>query len=227
MSTGEGLMRIRIWGVVAALVWSCPLYVVAAEPAVALPPLPLSPDGQRYFPENLRHQVLHCPTFLTNLPPLTVMDEMREGFISEFLTAMKEPSLSHNERYAAKSGRSVVRFSWMASFRAPVTVRLEWVTSGKMHLVAHMLSSKASRRVDRDLTPAEVGDMNRLFARIGLWNQPSAICDDGLDGSQWLFEGADGAGYHLVRRFSPQNGPVREAGLAMLKLTGWKFKEIY
>ncbi len=165
---------------------------------------------------------------------MTVMDEWREGITSEFLAAAREPSLAKYAQDIAKSRGSAVRLTWLRSFDEPVTVRLEWAASGRMHLTARMLSGKGGygpgkikQRMDRDLSPAEAEGMNRLFARVGLWSQPTAICDAGLDGAEWLFEGADTIGYHLVRRQSPEKGPVREAGLAMLKLTGWSFKDIY
>ncbi|WP_206238835.1 hypothetical protein [Novosphingobium terrae] len=165
---------------------------------------------------------------------MTVMNEFQEGWFSEHLAAAGEPSLAKLAETAPASGRAVVRFTWLPSFDHPVTVRLEWVPSGAMHLTARMLSGAGGyapgvvkQKVDRDLTEAEKATMNKLFASLLLWRQPAALCDLGSDGAEWIFDGADSAGYHFVKRWSPNNGPVKEAGMAMLKLTGWHFKDIY
>jgi hypothetical protein len=55
----------------------------------------------------------------------------------------------------------------------------------------------------------------------------SKNCDLGADGAEWLVEGIDQKGYHVVSRWSPEQGEVRRVGLAMLALTGWRFKDIY
>jgi hypothetical protein len=196
--------------------------------------LPLAPDKARYFPEALRRQILTCPGRRADLPPMTVMDEFQDGWFSEQLAAAAEPSLAKLAETGPSSGRSVVRFTWLPSFDHSVTVRLEWAPSGDMHLAARMLSGAGGyapgavkQKVDRDLTEGERAAVNKLFASLLLWRQPAALCDMGLDGAEWLFEGTDSAGYHFVKRWSPNNGAVKEAGLAMLKLTGWHFKDIY
>jgi len=48
-----------------------------------------------------------------------------------------------------------------------------------------------------------------------------------VDGSEWIFERVDEAGYHMVKRWSPREGSAREIGLFLLDLTAWQFDEIY
>ncbi|WP_235530450.1 hypothetical protein, partial [Sphingomonas sp. Leaf62] len=48
-----------------------------------------------------------------------------------------------------------------------------------------------------------------------------------LDGSQWLVERVTGHDYKIVERANPNEGPIYTTGMAMLRLTGWKFGKIY
>jgi hypothetical protein len=48
-----------------------------------------------------------------------------------------------------------------------------------------------------------------------------------LDGAQWIIETAGQDGYRFIDRQSPDEGPVRKVGLALLRLTGWDVGAIY
>jgi hypothetical protein len=84
-----------------------------------------------------------------------------------------------------------------------------------------------SKRLDRDLTLAEVGRLRAIMAHTRVFDLPPKACDLGLDGAQWLMEGVDARGYHFVGRWTPEQGPVRELGMVLLGLTGWQFRDVY
>jgi hypothetical protein len=48
------------------------------------------------------------------------------------------------------------------------------------------------------------------------WDLPSKEKLQGIDGAEWIIEGRDGDRYHVVRRWSPVAGPVRDIGLLLL-----------
>ena len=49
------------------------------------------------------------------------------------------------------------------------------------------------------------------------WNaQAKAEKDAGLDGSQWIIEGIQNGRYHIEDKWSPETGPIRDLGLAMV-----------
>jgi hypothetical protein len=52
---------------------------------------------------------------------------------------------------------------------------------------------------------------------------------DGNDGARWILEGVKGGRYHIVDRWTPQNGSYRELCLYALKLSGLKLdaSELY
>ena len=48
------------------------------------------------------------------------------------------------------------------------------------------------------------------------WKLPSIQEDRGVDGAQWIIEGARNGTYHIVDRWSPEDGEIRALGLLML-----------
>lgn len=51
----------------------------------------------------------------------------------------------------------------------------------------------------------------------------------GDDGAQWIIEGVKDGKYHLVDRWSPKDGQVRELGLMLLDMANLKIpaKDVY
>ena len=48
------------------------------------------------------------------------------------------------------------------------------------------------------------------------WKLPSIQEDRGVDGAQWIIEGVRNGTYHIVDRWSPADGEIRDLGLFML-----------
>ena len=67
----------------------------------------------------------------------------------------------------------------------------------------------------------------KLINETDFWNLRTNNEDVGMDGAQWIIEGVSGGNYHLVERWSPEEGEVREIGMELLKLSGLKVKDIY
>jgi len=42
----------------------------------------------------------------------------------------------------------------------------------------------------------------------------------GVDGAQWIFEASNKGNHHVIDRWSPRNGPVRELGLYVVRKLG-------
>jgi hypothetical protein len=71
----------------------------------------------------------------------------------------------------------------------------------------------------RPLTQDETAGVIARFNELGFWDlpayeKPHESVD--LDGAQWVLEGVKDGKYHLTRRWSPANGPVRTLGIVML-----------
>ncbi len=183
-----------------------------------------------YFPPAYERLSMPCPSLGRALPRF---DELRRDWYSKHLIAAGEPSLFAS----ARAGRGdTLRFIWLRSFDAPVIVRIEGLRGASPHLFAYELDGKGGydpgrirRRIERTLQPSEAGDLRRrLVAQNPLTLPPGSDgCESGTDGAQWIIERAIGPRYKMVDRWSPDAGPVRATGMAMLRLTGWKFDAIY
>ncbi|HJZ66445.1 MAG TPA: hypothetical protein VKD70_19120 [Candidatus Acidoferrum sp.] len=80
------------------------------------------------------------------------------------------------------------------------------------------------------LTKNETGKFLAQLDVYKIWDEPALEERNGLDGARWIFEGIKGGKYHVVDRWSPEKGPVRKIGLAMMtKLAKLKllYDEVY
>jgi hypothetical protein len=76
------------------------------------------------------------------------------------------------------------------------------------------------KRIDRALLPAE---QDKLLARLNGVEFGEIGKDQnrfGMDGAQWILEGAEDGRYHVVDRWSPGPGPYRDICLVFLGLAG-------
>ena len=130
----------------------------------------------------------------------------------------------------ARTGNTdVVRFVWMPSFHPTVTVWIEGLASTKPRLIATQGRERGGRgsalvgaRIDRRLT---VDEAKAIRAKI----DPAVLFPAtgrnhgtyGTDGAEWLIERVSGRCYTVATEHSPDDGALRDAGNAMLRLTGW------
>ena len=63
--------------------------------------------------------------------------------------------------------------------------------------------------------------------KADFWNMPQNEPPRGLDEADWIIEGTKNGKYHIVDRWSPEEGPFREAALYLVKLTQLKIDDIY
>jgi hypothetical protein len=189
--------------------------------------LPLK-TGRRYFPESLGQ-----PSYQCGGECQPVISETESTWYPEFWDAATEPSLYLASQRGMGERDLIVRFTWLRTFHHPVFVRITR-TAGRTHLIATELSGqggyepgKVQKRVERELSTAEAGVLNSILRRSPIFDEPSKVCNLGMDGAQWIFERADQNGYRFINRWSPESGPSRDLGITVLKMTGWTFDEIY
>jgi hypothetical protein len=73
-------------------------------------------------------------------------------------------------------------------------------------------------RSNRLLSAEEWSQVRDALTHASFWVLRPQENSAGLDGAQWIIEGRAGAKYHVVDRWSPTAGPVRELGLLFLKV---------
>jgi hypothetical protein len=145
-------------------------------------------------------------------------DDFKANWYSAQLHALQEPSLLE----LAKHGEAEsYRFLWLRTFHHPVSIRVELQADGSWIVVTKIASGRGgygpgtlTTNTSRKLTTQEAHSFLSNVEKGGFWNAPNPINDQaGMDGSQWIVEGIKTGHYHVVDRWMPKNGPVRDLGL--------------
>jgi|GEM_PF-5907013 len=178
-----------------------------------------------YFPPPEASAAAGCPPLIARGSAHPIA--RKADWLGRELAATGEISLYH---LARTGDADVVRFVWMPSFHPTVTVRIEGLGSARPRLIAVRGSERGGRgsprigaQIDRRLTEAEAKAMRLLLDPAVLFPANGGNHGTyGLDGAEWLIERvANGRCYTVATEHSPDNGALRMAGEALLRLTGW------
>lgn len=191
------------------------------------------PDQSGFFPPALARQTIDCDLRYTS-KPVPILDSFAANWYGAMLTAANEPSLFKTQPRTVRGGISTIRFTWLPSFNHPVTVRLYWSRLRRPRLIAKELTGAGGykpgtigRSIDRYLNSREAANLASLLKQQRLSTVKPRVCDLGTDGAQWIIEASNSEGYRFIDRQSPERGPIRVVGLALLKLTKWRFNAVY
>jgi|SRR5579871_581089 len=159
--------------------------------------------------------------------------DFRAAWYAQHLRALKEPTLLEK---ASANSDLVYRFTWVRSFDHPVTVRVVVHPNGTGTLTAKMANGEGGYKPGnlianstREIGAKEVRHLRNLVQVLDFWHMspepaPEFSLDGGqlvhLDGAQWILEASNGGDYHVVDRWSPSKGPLREIGLYMARTLG-------
>ncbi len=152
------------------------------------------------------------------------IDGLLRNWYSKYLRAMLEPSLSCGTRPDGYA----YRFLWLRSFHHPIAMRIEKngpaVTFNAVELDGTGGNAPGGivKSVQRELSSAEQSEFLAKLARVDFWNLRKNEARFGVDGAQWLLEGAENGQYRVVERWSPPPGPYRDVCLLLLEFTGIK-----
>ena len=183
------------------------LYLAAAKADI---------DTKLYFPQGALN------------PSSTTSDDFDNLWYSEYLRVMAEPVLAPSRATRA------YRFTWLRTFHHPIAIRVV-AANGQFKLFATELDGAGGyspgdvlRRKSTSLSAAQFEEIEALILRNDFWNLPPHDDRIGMDGSQWIVEAATDK-YHVVARWTPKEGALREIGERFLSLAGWTFssREMY
>jgi len=204
------------------MAFSLGLAVVAAALGLGY----LSTTRIEYFPPSFLSANLACDG------KDNIINEIEADWYPRHWRAAEEPSFYLASRTSNKT-RSL-RFTWLRTFEDPVIVRIDELAPGKMRLTAKQLSGaggydpgEVARTIVRDLTVDEQARFAAALTHAKVFELPPVVCEGGSDGARWIVEATGAPGYQYVNRWSPQDGPVHDLGLALLGLTGWRFERAY
>ncbi len=154
-------------------------------------------------------------------------DKFVRRWYSKHLIAMAEPSIS-----CGRPGH-VLRFTWLRTFHHPVVVKVTYKGSNALVQAVELDGAggyepgKVLRRTEKTLSVDALKDLKKAFTEGEFDSITASEKRNGLDGSEWIVEASDKGKYHMVVRWSPDNGPIRDIGSRFLALTGWTFDEVY
>jgi len=208
---GSSSTRILIVGVVLI----CALLLCGGSCATKEPVLrsecPSVDAGDYYFPKGSLD------------PTRAKIDGITRDWYSKYLRAMLEPSLSCGGR----TDGFAYRFLWLRSFHHPIAVRIE-KNGSSVALTAVELDGTGGhepggivKRVQRALSPAEQDKFLTKLSQVRFWEMRKNQDRFGLDGAQWILEGAESGRYQVVERWSPGPGAYREVCLLLLGFAGF------
>lgn len=161
-------------------------------------------------------------------------DARRDDFVRRWysgqLLALEEPAL-HMQHLPENT--SIYRFVWLRSFDEPVSVRLQVDATGRGTATLHVADGAGGYRPgvtvkarQRTVTPRDVRAFLDLLQKADYWTQPSREPPTPgivhVDGAQWIIEANKAGRYHIVERWSPSDGPFRDAAALLLRIVGYK-----
>jgi hypothetical protein len=159
-------------------------------------------------------------------PPRVFSDDARlDQFVSDWysteLRILDEPSLL---QIAEGSTGETYRFLWLRTFHHPVAVRLDVRPDGIGVLSSKVATGSAGfpdkrahliENVSRPISREQTQTFLREIVKLDFWALPSYDEHRGEDGAEWIVEAAKQGKYHVVVRWSPKEGQIRELGLAL------------
>lgn len=146
-----------------------------------------------------------------------------ESWYGKHLRSMGESSLLD----VRDPDTEVYRFLWLRTFHRPISVRI--VRTGYSFSLQSVELSGAGgydpgqklRTDNIEIFSDQWCEFTTLLDRAEFWTLPSVKRDDGaVDGAQWILEGVNAQRYHIVDRWTPEDGALREACIYLLKLSG-------
>lgn len=152
------------------------------------------------------------------------LDAMTREWYSKHLNAMAEPSLSCGRADADE----VYRFVWLRTFHQPVSVRISR-RNNEAALAAVEMSGAGGyepgavvQRIGKRLSADDWAAFEAALSRSDYWLLPTRPSPRqiGFDGAQWIVEAQRGETYHVVDRWTPDDGAYRDLGLIFLRLAG-------
>jgi hypothetical protein len=158
------------------------------------------------------------------------LDQFVSEWYSSKLKILDEPSLL---AMAGNHAAETYRFLWLRTFDKPVAVRLKFDADGSAVLLVKVASGTGGfpdknthllQNLSRPVSRQQAQAFRRLLGKTDFWMMSSTVERGGMDGAEWIVEGVKHDAYHLVVRWSPDQGRFRELcmmlafGLADLKI---------
>lgn len=164
-------------------------------------------------------------------------DLFTQDWYSSHIESMSEPILY------TYVGKPVYRFTWLRTFHPAMAFRINAKPDGSYALVSKRTNGaggyQPGRLIDNEeqrLPTGKGGELIRMLeVDCDFWSLPTreqAIVEGdeivaGTDGAQWIFEAMVSGRYHVVDRWSPNNGCLHAVGVEIMNLSKLEIDEVY
>ena len=158
--------------------------------------------------------------------------KFRSNYYSSFLHSLGEEPMFARE-LPKKEER--YRFTWLRTFNRPIVMRIEVGEASSSMIVkvsdgtGGFEPGKIVRDEKRELSSRDLEIIRALFQVHDFFALPSY--DEkriGADGSEWIIEALAQGRYHIVARWTPEEGAVRRIGMKLIEIAiGGDFTPIY
>jgi hypothetical protein len=150
------------------------------------------------------------------------LDRGTSKWYSSQLRALNETSLWALSKMESSQS---YRFLWLRTWDHPVSIRFDANNDGTGRLITKMSSGtggydpgKLVLDHTRQLTKDQVARLLLNIETAEFWGLPTNEATSGKDGARWIIEGVRQGRYHIVDRWSPRSGSVRDVGLYFMHL---------
>lgn len=165
---------------------------------------------------------------IDEVPPIVQgTGDYSDKWYSEQLMALGESSLRDNTN-------QTYRFTCIRSFHAPFTIKIDVLADGTGTLSFAMCEQpigssggEITKTAKKELSKEQIDTLLQSIDKKDFWNLPTSIDNLGLDGSEWIVEGVNIGRYHIVERWSPDEGTIYELGKLFIELSGEEIKDLY
>jgi len=141
-------------------------------------------------------------------------------YLSDHLSGLEESSLWESSKTQRTQS---YRFLWLRTWNNPIAIRIDVNVDGTSRLTTKMASGQAGfgsgRLTQNKKLPLTQQQTDWFLERIevhNFWKLPLRDNTFCLDGAAWIIEGVRNGTYHIVERWSPISGGVRDLGLYMV-----------
>ena len=174
-------------------------------------------DSRFYFPVAKRIDTNKC----------IGLDSFTNRWYSKNLSAMNEPIL-----FTGNINKKVFRFTWLRTFHNPIVIRIER-ENDSINLFYKMTNGAGGYE------PGEIVIDKKMKLTLNDWDKFIHLVDschfwtvlpcekliEGLDGSQWILEGATNEYYQVIDKWTPREGAYYDCCNYLIELTDLEVKK--
>jgi hypothetical protein len=158
----------------------------------------------------------------TYFPPNTFQGRAGDFMVHWYSSVLH--GLEEKPLWPPNPNQATYRFAWMRSFHDQVSITMDVKPEGDGQLRLHVYRRAAQQVASsaQSLSKEQVGRVVSLIEQADFWKMTTEGEEpQGLDGAEWVLEGAQAGQYHVVTRWDASGTPFGKALLELLQLSNY------